>query len=224
MWLCKCVWYLVLRDLDFDKLIMVNASVPFIFEPSNQWLGNDGSWSTFLVRIGTPAQEFQILPATNVQETWVPVPQACAPYDPPDCPSLRGVGNRSVSGGFDSNRSSTWEKEGIYDLVSEQWLGYVGNGDYGFDTVELGELTRGSMKIEHQVVAGIVENDFYLGIFGLGPKPANFSGFNDPQPSFMRSLVNRNMIPSLSFGYTAGAKYSKLRGIGNNLRSIVSLM
>ena len=186
---------------------MVNASLPFVFEPSNQWLGNDGWWSTFMVKIGTPPQEFQILPATNTQETWVPVPLACSSYNFSDCPQQRGASDSSS--GFNSNRSSTWEKEGIYNLVSEAGLGYVGNGDYGFDTVELGESSRGGVKLQHQVVAGIVEEDFWVGLFGLGPKPANFSGFNDPRPSFMRSLVDQNLIPSLSYGYTAGAKYRK---------------
>lgn len=186
---------------------MINVPLPFIFEPSNQWLGHDGPWSTFLVKVGTPPQDFQILPATNVQETWVPLPQACATYDPTDCPQLRGAGNSSK--GFDIDKSSTWKEEGIYDLVSERWLGYVGNGLYGFDTVELGESRRGRMQVKHQVVAGIVEKNFYLGIFGLGPKPSNFSDFNDPQPSFMRSLADQDLIPSLSYGYTAGAKYRK---------------
>jgi len=46
-----------------------------------------------------------------------------------------------------------------------------------------------------------------LGIFGLGPKPTNFSDFNQPQPSYLWSLKNQSLIPSLSFGYSAGAPY-----------------
>lgn len=48
-----------------------------------------------------------------------------------------------------------------------------------------------------------------LGVLGLGPKPTNFSDFNDPQPSFMHSLRNQSLIPSLSCGYYAGASYDK---------------
>jgi len=47
-----------------------------------------------------------------------------------------------------------------------------------------------------------------FGMFGLGPKPTNFSDFNDPQPSYMWSLKNQSIIPSLSYGYTAGASYN----------------
>lgn len=188
---------------------MISGSLPYIFEPSHQWLGVDGSWSTFTVSVGIPPQEFQILPATNVQETWVPLPQACAQFGP-SCPYLRGVPVSSSSLGFDTGQSTTWSRDGIYDLVSEQNLGYDGNGLYGSDTVQLGNSTQNGPRLEHQVVAGIVDDGFWLGIFGLGPKPANFSSFNDPQPSFMRTLVDQKLIPSLSYGYTAGAKYTSM--------------
>lgn len=188
---------------------MISEPLPYIFEPSNQWLGVDGSWSTFTVSLGTPPQEFEILPATNGQETWAPLPQACAQYGPA-CPYLRGVPVSSRSLGFDTAQSTTWTKDGIYDLVIEQNLGYDGNGLYGSDTVQLGNSTQGGPMLEHQVVAGIVDDDFWLGIIGLGPKPANFSSFNDPQPSFMRTLVDQKLIPSLSYGYTAGARYTSM--------------
>lgn len=44
-------------------------------------------------------------------------------------------------------------------------------------------------------------------MFPLGPKPTNFTNFDYPQPSFLWSLKNESYIPSLSWGYTAGAKY-----------------
>ena len=44
-------------------------------------------------------------------------------------------------------------------------------------------------------------------MFGLGPLPTNFSGFDQPQPSYMSTLKNQSLIPSLSFGYSAGASY-----------------
>ena len=62
-----------------------------------------------------------------------------------------------------------------------------------------------SHDTEHRI--GIATKDFYLGIFALGPKPTNFTSFDDPQPSYMWSLKNQSLIPSLSWGYTAGAPY-----------------
>ena len=86
----------------------------------------------------------------------------------------------------------------------------TGNGDYGFDTVGLEIENSGGLTFPHQVVAGIATKDYYLGQFGLGPKSSNFTTFEDPIPSYMRNLTDQNMITSLSFGYTAGAKYREL--------------
>lgn len=184
---------------------------PYSFPPSQFFEGNDGDWSTFILRVGTPAQSFRVLPATNGQETWVPLIQACVPNITASCGDARGVNgfDQQPHGGFENNRSSTWVKEGIFDLGAEAQLGYQGNGLYGYDTVGLAIQGSGGPTLDHQTVAGFVTNDFYLGLFGLGPKPANFSDFNDPTPSFMRNLVDQRIIPTKSFGYTAGAHYSR---------------
>jgi hypothetical protein len=62
---------------------------------------------------------------------------------------------------------------------------------------------------------GIATKDFFLGEFGLGPKPTNLSGFDYPQPSYMWSLKNQSLIPSLSYGYTAGAPYQGKKVLGS---------
>ena len=61
-----------------------------------------------------------------------------------------------------------------------------------------------------QNVAGIASPDFWLGIFGLDPAPSNYTTLNDPQPNFLWSLNDTNVIPSTSWAYTAGATYSKV--------------
>jgi len=184
---------------------------PFVFSSSQAWDGNDGSWSTFIIRVGTPEQDFRVLPSTAGQETWVPVPEGCLSSDPSNCGTLRGVypfdGQQST--GFQYNQSSTWKLIGLYDLMLEQQLNYTGNGLYGLETVGLMLQNSGGLNLTSQIVAGIATKDFYLGIFGLGPKPANFSNFEYPQPSFMHTLKGQNRIPSLSYSYTAGASYRK---------------
>jgi hypothetical protein len=55
---------------------------------------------------------------------------------------------------------------------------------------------------------GIATKNFMLGVFALGTKPTNFSDFNEPQLSFLWSLRNQSLIPSLSYGYSAGAHYN----------------
>ncbi|KAK0101065.1 hypothetical protein ONS95_012947 [Cadophora gregata] len=46
-----------------------------------------------------------------------------------------------------------------------------------------------------------------MGLFGLTARPSNFTSFDNPVPSYMENLRNQSMIPSLSWGYTAGNQY-----------------
>ena len=48
------------------------------------------------------------------------------------------------------------------------------------------------------------------GIFGLNNQQLNFSTLgNETTDAFLTTLKNANKIPSLSWSYTAGAKYRK---------------
>ena len=90
----------------------------------------------------------------------------------------------------------------------EENLDYSDNATYGHDTVALGlSETIGSPQVEFQVVAAFENDDFYIGSFGLGHEGINFSDYNTPNATFLASLKEQNMIPSLSWGYTAGAAY-----------------
>ena len=188
-----------------------NLSLPFSFSPDQGWNGNAGSWSTFILRIGTPPQDFSVLPSTSGHQPWVPVPLGCSASDPPNCPSLRGAQpfQGTPSNGFLSNLSTTWEEKGFFTLAIETDLGLSGNGDFGYDTVGLEVENSGGLTLANQVVGGIATPDFYLGQFGLGPKPSNFSTLETPVPNYLKTLVTSNYIPSFSYGYTAGAKYRK---------------
>ena len=187
---------------------------PISWTPSVYWDGNDGLWNSFIVQVGTPAQDFRVFPSTSDQETWIPVPDGCtstSPDNPGYCGFLRGTlpVNGVNSSGFATNESSSWELigDGIYTLnAQEAELGYGGNGLYGFDTVTWGNDSN-SIGLTKQVVAGIADPSFWLGIAGIGPKSINFTEFNDPIDSYLSSLVKGDKIASLSWGYTAGAAY-----------------
>jgi hypothetical protein len=165
-------------------------------------VGNDGSWSTIKVRVGNPEQYVDSLISTAGQETWVIDPSGCNIEDPPQCPNIRG-------NTFVHNKSTTWQEVGLFELGLEANLNYTGNGDYGFDQVGLGFDDTDSPKLNHQVVASVADKDFFLGQFGIGPNPVNFTNSSDPQPSFFSSLRANKSIPSLSWAYTAGAHYSE---------------
>jgi hypothetical protein len=104
--------------------------------------------------------------------------------------------------------SSTWEEYGSYQLntILEERVGLNGDGLYGYETLSLGWTGDNLPSLQHQLVAGIITSDFYLGSLSLSPRPSNFTDFNNPIPSFMQGLRNSSTpIPSLSWSYTAGA-------------------
>lgn len=84
-------------------------------------------------------------------------------------------------------------------------LGFNGDGMYGFDNISLSD----NISVPSQVVGVINTTDYWLGLFGLGVEPTNFTS-ND-KPTFLDSMVEiMSLIPSHSYGYTAGAYYRKL--------------
>ncbi|KAF2007060.1 acid protease [Amniculicola lignicola CBS 123094] len=193
------------------------APAPVAFSSSQKFLGNDGKWSTFVVRVGTPEQNFEVLPASGMGEILVPHVQGCDESDPSDCGKRRGVflfgGEQSK--GLQQNRSSTWALIGLFDLGLRSDLGYNVNASYGRDTVGLMIQNSGGPTVENATIASIASKKFYTGLFGLGLQPANFTDFAYPQPSLMRKLRDENRIPSLSYGYTAGAYYKVPKVLGS---------
>ncbi|KAL8968982.1 MAG: hypothetical protein Q9197_004583 [Variospora fuerteventurae] len=112
--------------------------------------------------------------------------------------------------------SSTWTELGIYPQQGSN-LYPPDNATYGLDTVGLGNTeATGGPTLDSQVVAAIAGYQNVLGIFGLGQQPVNFTDFTNPRPSFLSTLHTRRLIPSLSWAYTAGARY-RLKGVFGSL-------
>jgi hypothetical protein len=116
--------------------------------------------------------------------------------------------------GFQAKRSSTWHEIGIYQVAAREELSYNASGLYGLDSLGLMIANSGGPVLQSQVIAGVVNPRFWVGRLGMDVKPSNFSEFENPQRSLIKTLREENYIPSLSYGYTAGAYYSKsaLRG------------
>ena len=155
-----------------------------------------------------------MLISTASEATWVVLPGGC----PPNTPGITSLLTCSQSRGelFDTSGSNTWSALGNYSLGLELNLGYNDPATYGLDTVALGlsNATRGPI-LQGQVVAGLESYDFYTGLFGLGDQPTNFTASHDqsnltgtvPHSSFLTTMKSENLIPSLSWAYTAGANY-----------------
>lgn len=202
--LARCNIAAKLLTLIAPLLVLAASTIPapIAVSPSQYWEGNDGLWSTFTLQIGTPEQYIRVLISTAGNQAWAILPEGCTNSYLPNCADLRGST-------FNPNTSSTWILNNYYDLHIESNLGIVENGEFGFERLGMGWKGSNGPILEHQIVAGISTNDFWLGYLGLNPRPTNFTNFRDPQQSFMQTLKNKSMIPSLSWSYTAGAAYRK---------------
>lgn len=178
--------------------------------PSEYFDGNDGPWSSFFVRVGVPEQDVRVLVSTASPETLVVSSdlgcssQVFGNSVPSDCAVSRGVL-------FNPNKSATWNDLGTFDINGngvglEANLGYSQPTDFASETLGIG-LT--GPKLDNQTVGVIATAyPFYLGIFGLNNQPVNFTSLgNYSSPSFLTTLKDQKMIPSLSWSYTAGARY-----------------
>lgn len=186
---------------------------PLVFSPSQVWNGHDGNWSSFTVRVGSPEQDFRVLPSPANSAVILPHVEGCQPStgDPYSCATLRGVFETNNLSGFQPNLSTTWQEVGIFATGLESKLGYAANAFYGHDNVGLMIQNSGGATLAHQVVGTLRKKvPFFVGFFGLDPKPTNFTNFDDPQRSYLITLKDERKIPSVSYAYNAGAHYSKL--------------
>jgi len=174
---------------------------PLSVGASSSWLGVDGNWSTIDLRVGSPAQVVHTLVSFNLYQTWVVLPQGCSGAASPGACSI------SRGGIFNPANSTSWDTIGIYQFAIEDNLGYTGNARFGYEEVGLGSSTQNLPTLRNTTVGAFAVEDFYLGLFGVNPKPTNFTQLSDGSPSYLGQLKEQGLIPSLAFGYTAGASY-----------------
>jgi hypothetical protein len=109
---------------------------------------------------------------------------------------------RNKRGGlYNTSESTSWKEVGLYELGLDPLLGFSGAAKYGYDSVAF----RDEISMPDQIVGVINTTEYWLGFTGLGIKPTNFTSEN--KPSLLSSLVAKKKIPSLSYGFTAGASY-----------------
>ncbi|KAM3075652.1 hypothetical protein ACMFMG_007785 [Clarireedia jacksonii] len=203
---------IVHNDVDLYYKARSVVPAPIVVPPSQYFEGVDGEWSTFNIRVGTPAQSVRVIISTNSPATLVVLPGGCTTNAidpvPSDCARSRG-------GTFDNGLSTSWDNRGIFGINGVSYgfeanLGYNFDAKYGLDTLGLGYSDGADSPVmKNQTVAAYaMASPLYTGIFGLGTQPIIYQTFgNISVPSFFRSLRDQNLIPSLSWSYTAGAKY-----------------
>lgn len=171
----------------------------------------------FYVHVGTPPQHFHVLPSFGGQTVYVPIVDDCARLDIDDCGGSRGVEifASRPSLGFQKNASSTWDQLGTYRVAQGESFAYKGNAYYGYET--MGPSTSGTVNVptfEKLGIAAYATPDLWLGRLGLSMFPLNMSKTVQPH-SFLSRMKEEGHIPSLSFGYEAGAPYQFLKVPGS---------
>ncbi|KAK5136542.1 hypothetical protein LTR08_002886 [Meristemomyces frigidus] len=175
--------------------------------PSQYFEGNDGPWSSFALQVGTPAQDVRVFPSTASTFIWTIGAAGCPANYVDDCDTSRG--------GIFNSTSLSWVANSIYGFGLEDNLGMDTSGNAGWDTATLDWQGSGGPTYSHSTIFIIADSQYWLGQFGLNPRPTNFSNFVDPQISFLQALKSNNTIPSLSYGYTAGNQYGVNKAFGS---------
>ncbi|KAI0965643.1 aspartic peptidase domain-containing protein [Xylaria arbuscula] len=187
-------------------LVHADAPTALWLEPSLNWYGIDGNWSSTTLFVGEPAQQLDVVVSTGLSEVWVVENSGCAS---PLCDAARG-------GVFNRNGSTSWSPIGLWQLGLKA-LGLTANGDYAIETVVVyNSVKRWQTSFNKLLVAGINDTSAYTGFFGLGITNGNFGGVVAQAP--LASLVEQSgIIPSYSYGYTPGAYYAGARGVPMSL-------
>ena len=135
--------------------------------------------------------------------TLLVVGDGCTNDDPSNCAEARG-------GIYNNTKSSQWVRKGFYMLNLETNLGMTSDsdrGEVGYDQLSIRTDQGGNVTLDQQVTAGVATKDFFVGSLGLSQLPINFTQPVDSRPSFISHLKNQSLIPSSSYGFTAGASY-----------------
>ena len=85
-------------------------------------------------------------------------------------------------------------------------------GTFGYDSLAIPTANDANITLDQQLLSGVATKDYFVGSLGLSSRPISFGsrtpgGPPDTKQSLITSLKEKNLIPSLSYGYTAGASY-----------------
>lgn len=173
--------------MDSGKYVACSAVANLIDEIRD---GNDGSWSTFQVRVGSQQQPVRLLPATYSFYLSVVPPEGC-PDTITNCSSQRG-------NLFQPSKSSTWR----FSDHSKQPYGFSTSSNInGSDTVGFGS---GSYNVVNQSIHLETDTSRFMGTIGLSAyDPPDLGGGNIS--SFLTNAVQAANIAVKSWSYTAGS-------------------
>jgi hypothetical protein len=170
--------------------------------------------SSFILRLGSgdSGQIIRVLPSTSTEVIWTVSTQDSCPDGWPggrnDCIDRRG-------GVYDRNKSATYQYVNSYGLEKVAALKNYGLEYEGvrssFENITLDYPQSSGAPMGKNIIWEFTSWNYTLqGLVGLHQAPINLTdlgGFSYSNPSFIQTLKDSNKIPSVSYGYTAGAIY-----------------
>jgi hypothetical protein len=186
---------------------------------SRKWMGNDGPWSTFTIRVGSPPQALEVLPASSASFSLVVLEEGCPPNVTASCKTLRG----NV---LDPRDLTTWTPLRLQDdasygilpfpalqaLLPEQIASEVAVNPISLDV--WGD-SQNTIFLGGQLMAGYASKTPFLGLLGLSGFPTYPISRNYPYNSTLQTLKNNSVVSGLTWAYTAGANYKTPKSYGS---------
>ncbi|KAI6490887.1 hypothetical protein MCOR11_007325 [Pyricularia oryzae] len=177
------------------RLVQAGSSAYWV-QPSQKWVEIDGTWSSFEVNLGYPAQPVQLLVSTTISEVWAIGRGGCPPNSNA-CATERG-------NTYNAPDSQSYASLGAWELGLAS-SGFSDTGDYGLDKLAMFNSLEGeTISINNALIASINTTDYYQGYIGLGVIRGRF-GDRMTTPLISQMVEEYGFIASNSYGYTAGA-------------------
>jgi hypothetical protein len=97
---------------------------------------------------------------------------------------------------------------GSYGLGLDH-LGYDGVGQYGLDSIQSTSHIQkdASFSMDGVLMSAVNTTDYFLGQFGVGITQGDFGNGLVAESPLTMAVKDFGLIPSYSYGYTAGAYY-----------------
>ena len=181
--------------------------------PSRHWLGNDGPWSVFDVRIGPAQKLVHLLPASSVSLTLAVLEEGCNATEPSTCETLRGEVIHPLEAPWDNLTAANGSPNLAVQFPTEEF--YFPGGVRSAMGVSSLSLEDYNETLEGQLIAGYISKKPFLGLLGLSgyhAYPVNESTYYN---STLQTLKSRSAVSGLTWAYTAGASYKTPESFGS---------
>ncbi|PHH64591.1 hypothetical protein CDD81_4202 [Ophiocordyceps australis] len=167
---------------------------------AGSWLGNDGNWSSVSFLLGSSSAQSNVFVSTSLSEFWAIGPGGCVAKEP-RCIAARG-------GIYSPSESKQRTSIGFWQL-GLQYLGLKANGEYGLDTISTqSPITNIAFGMSNVIIAAVNTTQAFIGYLGLGIQQGRF-GDKVIESPLTQAVQTFGLIPSYSYGFTAGAHYRK---------------